>query len=539
MNKKKLISLVLCAVMLIGLLAGCGSSSSTVPAASNNSAAAPAADNAAPAEHHVELTIVRNTNNTTTVFSVNPAIQYQGGASVDLGVCETLFVFNDDMSDVEGILATGYSLSEDKLTWTINIREGVTFSNGKPLDAAAVKACVEQCLSNFERFQTLLNVASIEADGMTLNITTNAVVPGLVSYLTDSAFLIYDVEENADLDHNIIGTGAYILESMDDDGNCEMVRNENYWRGMPIAERIHSKCGLDATAVSLALQSGEIDWGGINASDVGLFTDESQYKTVSTLSNGRVFYLYINPNFTFTEDPAVREALQYAFDREAILAGVYSGSGSVTNVIFPAYSAYYDNTYAQPDYDLAKAQQILADAGYADTDGDGILEKDGQKVHMNITCYSANSFPVLSEVMQSMLQDLGIESDIVVSDAIMDDLNAGKFNIGTYGYNTLTYGDCINYLDPVYRAGGNSNFTKFDNAVVNANMEALRTEPDIAARVKLVSEIQKEIYQSNNYIYLMHVISYTVRNSRIVETDVPVFGTNRTTGQFLWSLDKQ
>ena len=414
----------------------------------------------------------------------------------------------------------------------------MTFSNGKPLTAEAVKASLEFVLSNIERFSTLLDVNSITADGQTLTITTNSVVPNLVNYLTDSNFLVFDMEENADLDHNIIGTGAYILESMDDDGNCEMVRNENYWRGLPIAERVHSKCGLDATAVSLALQSGEIDWGGINSSDVSLFTDESRYRTISTLSNGRVFYLYLNPNYTFTADPAVREALLYAFDREAILAGVYRGSGSVTNVIFPAYSVYFDDTYAHPDFDLARAQQILADAGYADTDGDGILEKDGEKLHLNITCYTANSFPILSEVLQSMLKDIGIESDILVSDAIMDDLNKGEFNIGTYGYNTLTYGECNNYLDPVYRTGGNSNFVGFSDPVVDANLEALRTETEPAKRVELVREIQQHIYEAHDHMYLMHVISYTVVSSNIVETE-PVFETNRGAGQFLWSFDKK
>jgi peptide/nickel transport system substrate-binding protein len=516
-NIQRTLALLLCVVMAASLLGA--------PAAYAD-------------DKHVELNIVRNTNNTTTVFSVNPAIQYQGGASVDLGSCETLFVFNDDMSDVEGILATDYSLSDNGLSWTITIRDGVSFSNGKPLTAESVKASIEFVLENIVRFATLLDVESIEADGQTLTIRTNSVVPGLVNYLTDSNFLIFDVEENADLDHHIVGTGAYILESMDDDGNCEMVRNENYWRGMPIAERVHSKCGLDATAVSMALQSGEIDWGGINASDIGLFNDESRYRTISTLSNGRVFYLYLNPNYTFTADPAVREALLYAFDREAILLGVYRGSGSITKVIFPEYSVYYDDSYAHPDFDAEKAKEILAAAGYADSDGDGILEKDGEKLHLNITCYSANSFPVLSEVLQSMLKDIGIESDILVSDAIMDDLGAGEFNIGTYGYNTLTYGDCNNYLDPVYRTGGNSNFVGFSDPVVDADLDALRTETDVTKRAELAKEIQQHIYEAHDHMYLMHVISYTIVSDNIVET-VPVFGTNRGTGQFLWSFDKK
>ena len=83
---------------------------------------------------------------------------------------------------------------------------------------------------------------------------------------------------------------------------------------------------------------------------------------------------------------------------------------------------------------MEKAKQILQTAGYEDADGDGFLEKDGEKVFLNITCYPSNGFSVLSQALQASLKEIGIDSEIIVSDSIVADLDKGNFNIATYGY---------------------------------------------------------------------------------------------------------
>ena len=92
-------------------------------------------------------------------------------------------------------------------------------------------------------------------------------------------------------------------------------------------------------AITLALQSGELDWGTVQPADITLFGDG--YDLYQSDSNGRVYYLYFNQGYTFTTDEALREALFYAFDRDAIITGLYAGSCSAAYTIFPEYSSIY------------------------------------------------------------------------------------------------------------------------------------------------------------------------------------------------------
>lgn len=533
-NRKKLMAILLCVAMCISLFAGCGSKENSSTA---SGAAGEASETVEESSEPIEFTFCIGSNSTSSVgFSFDPAVDYMGQKAVVMGICETLFVLDDGTKEVLPHLATAYEQTDD-LTWKITVRDDVSFTNGRALDADACKSALEYIFANNTRLGTLTDVASMEAEGQTLTIKTNNVVAILPRILTEVNTLIFDTEASDDYSKGLIGTGAYILESVDGEGNCELVRNENYWQGMPIAEKIHTKANLDAAAQTLALQSGEIDWAGIQTSDLPLFEDNPDYQ-VLPYNSGRVYFLYLNPNFTFTEDPVLREALTLAFDRESILNGVYGGRGYVTKSIFPDFSIYYDANVGQADSDFEKAKQLIADAGYTDTDGDGFVEKDGEKVHLNITCYSGNNFPTLSEVLQSMLKNLGIESDIVVSDAITEDLMAGNYNIATYAYNTLTLGDCYNYLEPVFRTGGTSNFTGFSNADVDAMLDEMKVTADPEKRAELAVSIQEKIYEADQHVFLLHITRYNVVKAGI-ENITPMFGSDNANNFILWQFEKK
>lgn len=484
----------------------------------------------------VEFTFCVNNSNTASGFSFDPAVDYLSQKSVVMGIAETLLVLDDETKEVLPHLAVDY-MQKDDTTWVFTIRDGVEFSNGKKLDAQACKDALEYIFANNTRLGTLADVASMGAEGQTLTIHTNEVVAILPRLLTEVNAIIFDTEASEDYSQGVVGTGAYILESVDAEGNCELVRNEDYWQGMPVAERIHTKANLDDASQTLALQSGEIDWAGIQTSDLPLFENNPEYKVLS-YNPGRVYFLYLNTGHTFTEDPAVREALTYAFDREAILSGVYGGRGQVTTAIFPNYSEYFDESVGQTEYNQEKAKEILAEAGYADSDGDGYLDKDGERIHLNITCYDNNGFPTLSEVLQSMLGEIGIESDIVVSDAITEDLGSGQYNIGVYAYNTLTLGDCYNFLEPVFRTGGTANFTGFADPDVDAMLDEMKVTSDPEKRAELAIEIRKKIYEADQHIFLLHIERYTVVKSGI-ENITPMFGSDNANNFILWQFDQK
>ena len=543
--KKKLgmiLALALCLALTMGLLAGCGDSgaapaggsASGGTSSSGGGSSSGSKTEGAPVPSDVELRYVVHGPNTMTVFSCDPALDYTGQINQANGTCETLMVLDDDTKEVKPLLATAWEQTDDT-TWVITIRDGVKFSNGKDLTAAAVQSAFEYILANNARLSKMMDVKEFSADGQKLTIKTNGFVAILPRILTECNMLVFDTDDSNYAD-GLVGTGAFILEKMDADGNMDLVRNENYWQGVPAAAKIHTISINDTSANSNALRAREIDWGTVADSDLEIFENNPDYE-VYTKNNGRVYYLYVNPNFTFTADPALREALQYCIDRNAIVAGVYSGHGVPTRSIFPDWSDCYTASYLQPEYNVDTAKKLLADAGYKDSDGDGFLEKDGQKVTLSIYCYKSNNFPTLSEVIQSMLKAIGIDSTITISDKIFDDLTGGQFNIGTYGYNTLTLGDSFNYIQPVFETGASSNFTGFSSPEVDAKIAEMKVTADPAKRAQLVQEMQQYIYASNERIYIMHILNNQVNLAGV--KNVPIlYGGDNTDNSVLWTITK-
>ncbi len=523
---KRLWMFSVCAVLSLGILQGCGGSGGSGPSGSAAGSGAASGD--------VTLRYVIHGPNTMTVFTSDPAVDYTGQMNQGMGVCETLMVLDDETKEVKPLLAEEWKQTDDN-TWTFKIRSGVKFSNGKDLTADMVKKAFDYILSKNTRLSKMMDVKEIKAEGQTLTIATNDVVAIMPRILTEQNLLVFDTADD-DYTNGLIGTGAFILEKMDADGNCDLIRNENYWQGKPAAAKIHTIAINDTNANSTALQAGELDWTTVSDSDLEIFENNPEYK-VETKNNGRVYYLYVNPKFSFTQDPALREALQYAVDREAVLKGVYSGHGQVTRSIFPEWSDFYTKDALQVEYNQETAKKKLEEAGYKDTDGDGFIEKDGKKVTLSIYCYKSNNFVTLSEVLQSQLKAIGIDSTITVSDKIMDDLKTGQFNIATYGYNTLTLGDSYNYMQPVFETDAGSNFTKFSNANVDKALAEMKVTADPKKRAKLVQEMQKEIYASNERIYIMHILGNQVTRAEVKNCPV-LYGGDNTDNSVLWKITK-
>ncbi len=476
------------------------------------------------------LTFVSDTN--THGISLDPAIDYCGSRNVSIGTCETLFKLNNDTLDVEAHLA-GYYTRADDHTWQINIRDDIVFSNGKKLTAAAVKKALAYDFNGIVRLSTMLDIDSMQADGQVLTIKTKSVVATLPRILTDPGALIFDTEGTTDYSKGVIGTGPYILESMDEEGNCKLIRNETYWQGVPGADKVHTKFISEASAITIALQAGELDFAKIEPSDISLFESSDEYEVMG-YETGRVYFLYLNPEYAATKDPALRKALTYAFDRQAYLDAIYDGRGKTTTTIFPVWSGFSVNDVSQVKYNPDKARQILADAGYRDGDGDGILEKNGETISLTIACYANNGFSVLSEVLQASLLKLGINSHIMVSDAIVADLKKGHFNVATYGYTTLTMGDCFNFLEPVFRTGAFANFAHFSSTTVDSLLTKLKATSDVAARKQLAIEIQKNIYAEDDHVFLIHISTYNVVRKG-VKNVTPDLGNSFN----LWKITKE
>ena len=168
---------------------------------------------------------------TITLAPEPPESTYNGWACIRYGIGETLVHYTDSM-ELEPWLAKSWE-NDGNLTWTITLQDNVTFSNGRAMDAAAVKQCLEHLLENHDRAPGDTKIADMQADGQILTITTSEPNPALMNYLGDPYGCIIDVDAS-DFDVGIVaGTGPYVVTDMVTDDHLTLTKNENYWNGTP------------------------------------------------------------------------------------------------------------------------------------------------------------------------------------------------------------------------------------------------------------------------------------------------------------------
>ena len=181
--KKRIFAVLLAIGLSAAAVTGCGSGQSTdSPAGSQTT------------ENEEKTFVFGDTtfNAENGESDLNPHNDNSGWACIRYGVGETLFRFTDNM-EIEPWLAESYE-NIDELTWKITLREGITFTSGRTMDAEAVKECLEDLVENHVRAAGDLHIAEIAADGMELTIRTEEPVPALMNYLADPYGCIYDVQ---------------------------------------------------------------------------------------------------------------------------------------------------------------------------------------------------------------------------------------------------------------------------------------------------------------------------------------------------------
>ena len=268
---------------------------------------------------------------------------------------------------------------------------------------------------------------------MKFTIVTPEPNPTLLNDLCDPLLGIYDATEEPDEELGVSCTGPYVATSFTAMTDVKMRANENYWGGAPKADTVELKIIDDQDALDMALANGEIDLiAQETANGASKFTDISKY-TTDTVTTTRANFLSFNLKTEGLDDLAVRQAINYCIDREGYADVVYQGFAT------PCYGIYPDNlafggtdglNLTVDSYDADKAKEILADAGYQDTDGDGILDKDGVNLSFKVLTYSYNDNCIqLADMLQAELSQIGIELSIETQDVLDDPLASGASNI--------------------------------------------------------------------------------------------------------------
>lgn len=310
---------------------------------------------------------------------------------------DTLFEYNTD-GEVVGVLAEDWSMSEDGKTYTFQIKQGVKFSDGSDLTAEdvaksilAVPVNLGQYNGSYGRLSTIIEDA-VATDEYTVELClTQPYYNTLRELCLANPFGIVSSEQfNEDLTAKdtfrtaTYGTGPYMYAGDNDGQTWNFVRNPNYWGEAPDVDSFSIKYIPDNDAKILAMQNSEVDFlSGIKNISAESFEQMEQTEGFHAQADEKslqTYYVGYNLSDPIFGDQIVREAISSAIDKDAIVESIYGGLYDKADTFFSRNLPYCDVEQTVYNFDLDYANQILDEAGYADTDGDGIREKDGVKL---------------------------------------------------------------------------------------------------------------------------------------------------------------
>lgn len=491
---KKILATILTIAMTLSLLVGCGKN--PPPASSDSSSAGE------PAATKKTMVIGDTTfNSENWEETIDPHRTYNGWACIRYGVGETLVHYTDTM-ELEPWLAKEWE-NDGNLTWTVTLQEGVKFSSGREMDAAAVKQCLEHLLENHDRAPADTKITNVEADGLVLTITTSEPNPALMNYLGDPYGCIIDVDAS-DFENGIVsGTGPYQVVELVTDDHLSLVPNAYYWNGTPKLDELTIRTLSNGDTLSAALKAGDIDaaYGMAYEAYPGFENDDYQFSGIQT---SRAFFASMNMTSPIIQEDAVRMAIAMGIDKEGFVTTLLDGHGVVGNGAFPdGFSSFGGDKITAKAYDPEGARAALEAAGWVDSDGDGIREKDGTRLVIRWLTYpSRQELPLLAEAVQASLKNIGIEVDINCTANRREFLaDMTSFDIYASALVTAPSGDPQYFFTTSCMPGMSYNFGAYESEKVNQLISALAVEFDTAKRGELAIELQQEILNDNAYVF--------------------------------------
>ncbi len=491
---KKVLLILLVTVFAVCLPAGCGSDSS------GGATAAQSGETSSGASEGKTLIIGDTTFNPENGEpNVNPHEEYAGWACIRYGIGETLVHYSDSM-EIEPWLAKSWE-NVDAHTWKLTLQDGVTFHSGRVMDAEAVKQCLDHLIANHDRAPGDLMIDSIDAEGQVLTIHTTIPRPALLNYLGDPYGCIFDVAAGIK-DGIVAGTGPYIGVECQSGDHLKLTKNVNYWNGTPKLDSLVIRTITDGDTLAMALQSGEIDAAyGMAYESYPLFRSEA-YR-FSQIATSRAFFAWMNYESPVTSEPAVRRAIAMGINKEGFVKTLLGGNGYPGNGAFPAGTAFGGDKVSAEAYDPEGARRVLENAGWVDTDGDGIREKNGKPLTVRWLTYpSRQELPLLAEAAQATLLDIGIKVEInSTADHNKLRKNPAAWDVYASAMVTAPTGDPEYFFTSCCLDSSAVNNGHFHSDNLEALEKQMAEEFDPEKRAALAIQMQQEILDDNGYVF--------------------------------------
>ena len=507
--KKSLILLLVLALVICPLLAGCSQEAATSSDGSQSSEAVPDGDSAANDGGGLSLEVgAVYASRSYDPWAPTNAYDNSGRANI----FDTL-ITKDGSGKIIPSLAESYEWSDDAKTLTFHLRSGITFHNGDPLTAEDVKFSLDSareadvCKAYMQEVESV-NIVDDSTVEVKLSSPNVALLEVLVTWgqIVNKASYEAAGEQACDTIESVIGTGPYKLTAWTPSESATYEANEDYFLGAPSIKTVHIKAITDPTAAVIALQTGDIDAYIASVPAIALSGLEGYDLEVINVPAQRLYYLGMNWEFgPFVDNNLLRQAVAYGVDRNALNLITNEGMGEI--VYYPGrdiYSGYPTVPDAGYEYDLEKAKALVKEAG-------------AEGLEFTISLENSGSLPELATALQSMMADMGLVATVNSMDtnAYMEDVFAnGNYDM-FISFTTAKTKDLdtlwTNLLSSKNIGQGNSG--RYSSAEMDAVLEAGRMESDPDARAKIYEEGVAIFERDIPYLALFYEYGNRVINS--------------------------
>ncbi len=460
-------------------------------------------------------------------------------------IFERLLEYDFDEAQLKPWLAESYEVSDDGLEITIRLRDNVCFSDGKPITTEDVIFTYETIMNPGVDAPDLRNYyynikEVIKIDDQLVKFIFNEPywksleVVGLFEVFPKHIYHFTDPAEFNNRRSEPVGSGPYVFEKWDVGRKLVLRRNENYWGHKPKLERIVFRFITNDLAAVQALRAHQVDCMIPTPDQFSEMSIDKEFnKDFRCLAywNPGIPYFFIawNQATPFFKDRRVRLAMTHIVNREAVVKHLLKGNAQVVTGPFYINGPQNDPNIEPWPYDPERAKQLLDEAGWRDTDGDGIRDKDGVPFRFRYSIASGN---ILYERIAKLLKDDAAKVGVdVIADPLewsifIERINNRQFEAVTMGWGGAIMEDPYQIWHSSQIAGRGNNFIGFRNEDADTIIEEARRTMNDNNRNNLYYRFHRILHEEQPYTFLFTRPTFRFLDQRFENVIVHKLGLN-------------
>lgn len=455
-----------------------------------------------------------------------------------------LVKYGKDMEIVPDI-ANKWEVSPDGCTYTFYLRQKVKFTNNREVEASDFKYSFERVLNlktlssrtwvfdkvvgakEFMAGYTSEVSGLIVKDKWTFQIVLSQPFAPFLGFLAMPTAYVVPKEEvekwKQDFSKHVIGTGPFKLMKWRNDEKIVLSANPDYFEGAPKIKGIEYRIIPEELTALAEFESGNLDVMGLPASEFKRFINHPKWKdNIASQVDMNVYYLGLNCQKPPLDKIEVRQALNYAINKEIIIKTVLENKASLSHGPIPSNIAGYCAELKPYDYDPQKARDLLSRAGLKDGFELKIFQKSSKEV-LNI-----------AEVIQAQLKDVGIKAEIIQVEwsALKEMINKGDTD-SFYLAWVADYPDAENFLTPLFHSanwGSGGNRARYKNPIIDQLIDEAAKTIDTKKRLELYQQIEAKIVSEAPWVFLWHQKSYAIHQKWVKNYKLyPIYNADKGT----------